>query len=181
VSLVTGDFNADGYTDLAIGVLSTVDGQPEAGAVAVLYGSSAGLTSSGNQLWSQDSPGIRNWSESHDDFGWSLAAGDFNGDGFTDLAVGVRREQIGPAVNAGAVNVIYGSSKGLTATGNQFWSQDSRVSSTRRRATTSSAVPSPREISTATGTRTWRSAFRTRTTTTFATAESTSSTAPPRD
>jgi FG-GAP repeat protein len=52
---------------------------------------------------------------------------DFNGDGFADLAVGVPGEDDG----AGGVNVIYGSKfviiegGGLTATGDQFWNQDS--------------------------------------------------------
>ncbi len=43
---------------------------------------------------------------------------DFNGDGFADLAVGAPLED-GAATDAGAVNVLYGSARGLTATGNQ--------------------------------------------------------------
>ena len=50
--------------------------------------------------------------------------GDFNGDGFDDLAIGVPGEDVGAAGNAGAVNVIYGSKKGLRAKGDQFWHQD---------------------------------------------------------
>src|SRR5262245_34372685 len=49
---------------------------------------------------------------------------DFNGDGFSDLAIGVPGENN----SAGAVNVIYGSAAGLSANGpvvNQLWSQDS--------------------------------------------------------
>ena len=46
--------------------------------------------------------------------------GDFNGDGFDDLAIGVPHEDIvtpeGTILDAGAVNVIYGSSNGLSAT-----------------------------------------------------------------
>jgi hypothetical protein len=42
--------------------------------------------------------------------------GDFNGDGFADLAIGVPEEDTGGAEDAGAVNVIYGSASGLTAT-----------------------------------------------------------------
>lgn len=46
--------------------------------------------------------------------------GDFNGDGFDDLAIGVRGEDVvmaaGTIESAGAVNVIYGSSNGLSAT-----------------------------------------------------------------
>ena len=42
-----------------------------------------------------------------------------------DAAVGVPWESIGTVAEAGAVNVILGSATGLTATGNQFWSQNS--------------------------------------------------------
>ncbi len=50
--------------------------------------------------------------------------GDFNGDGFPDLAVGAPGEDVGSATDAGAVNVIYGSGGGLTATGNQVLTQN---------------------------------------------------------
>ena len=44
-----------------------------------------------------------------------IAKGDFNGDGFADLAVGVPGEDTPNDVsNSGAVNVIYGSGGGLT-------------------------------------------------------------------
>lgn len=46
--------------------------------------------------------------------------GDFNGDGFDDLAIGVPFEDViteaGTLETAGAVNIIYGSSTGLSAT-----------------------------------------------------------------
>jgi hypothetical protein len=63
--------------------------------------------------------------EAGDLFGHSLAAGDFDGDGFDDLAVGVRSEDLGAFLHAGAINVIYGTAGRLTDSGNQFWNQDS--------------------------------------------------------
>ena len=49
---------------------------------------------------------------------------DFDGDGYADLAVGVPGEDVGAAGrHAGAVNVLYGSPTGLTAVGDQLWSQ----------------------------------------------------------
>jgi disulfide bond formation protein DsbB len=127
-ALASGDFNGDGRDDLAVGVFFEDAGASEianAGVVNVLYGSATGLTASGNQEWYQDSPGILDESEAGDLFGMVLAAGDFNGDGRDDLAVGVPSEHLGSVVYAGAVNVLYGSDTGLTATGNQFWTQDS--------------------------------------------------------
>src|SRR6266508_5617703 len=40
---------------------------------------------------------------------------DFNGDGFSDLAVGVPNEDLGPIADAGAVNVLFGTPSGLQA------------------------------------------------------------------
>jgi hypothetical protein len=123
--LVSGDFNADGFTDLAVGApFEDVGTIGSAGAVNVLYGTANGL-SARDQLFTQDSPNVLDQSEASDLFGASLAAGDINGDGFTDLAIGVRQEKVGAAGSAGAVNVLYGSAVGLTTAGNQFWTQDS--------------------------------------------------------
>ena len=44
--------------------------------------------------------------ESSDGFGSALATGDFNNDGYSDLAVGVPREDLGTIANAGSVNVL---------------------------------------------------------------------------
>ncbi|HEV2929090.1 MAG TPA: FG-GAP repeat protein, partial [Propionibacteriaceae bacterium] len=117
-ALASGDYNGDGRADLAIGAPGE---NASSGVVHVLYGSAAGLTATGSQLWSQDSPGIGGTAEANDQFGDALAAGDFAGDGRTDLAVGA----FGENDFAGVVNVLYGSAAGLTATGSQLWSQDS--------------------------------------------------------
>jgi hypothetical protein len=117
-ALAAGDFNGDGRADLAIGAAGENN---FTGVVHVLYGSASGLTASGSQLWSQDSPGIAGLAEFFDDFGAALAAGDFNGDGRADLAIGARGEND----IRGVVHVLYGSPSGLTATGSQLWSQNS--------------------------------------------------------
>jgi hypothetical protein len=54
-----------------------------------------------------------------------LAAGDFNNDGFADLAAGAAGEAVGSAQGAGAVSVLPGSAGGLTATGGQLFTQNS--------------------------------------------------------
>src|SRR5207247_2039833 len=121
------DFNGDGFEDLAISAFAEDVGTiVDAGAVQVMYGSAAGLSATGNQFWTQDSPGILDQAETQDLFGRSLGTGDFNGDGFTDLAIGAPHEALANVGNiAGAVNVLYGSAAGLTDVGNQFWTQDS--------------------------------------------------------
>ncbi len=123
--IACGDYNDDGFHDLAIGApLEDVGAIVDAGAVNVLYGSSAGLTAAGDQLWHQDTPGVLGMAEAEDNFSSSLASGDYDGDGFDDLAIGAPAEDVGALVDAGAVNVLYGSSAGLTAGGDQLWHQD---------------------------------------------------------
>lgn len=126
-ALAAGDFDNDGFADLAIGVPSETIGATDErhqGAVNVLYGSSSGLTGTDDEFWHQDVSGIESGAEENDQFGLALAAGDFDNDGRSDLAVGVPNEDVNGKSDMGAVNVIYGSSSGLTATGDQFWTQD---------------------------------------------------------
>jgi FG-GAP repeat protein len=129
LSLAAANFGRQGLVaDLAI-ASRPADG---AGAVTVLYGRIDGLSSGGAQEWSQDTPGIADKAESDDRFGESLAAADFGGSGEADLAIGVLAEDlevggIPMAYDVGAVNVIYGSSTGLSAAGSQFWWQRNRT------------------------------------------------------
>ena len=96
------------------------------GAINILYGADTGLVGRG-QVLVQGSPGVADTAESDDSFGGTLAASnDFNGDELSDLAIGAAREDVGTTVNAGAVNVLYGSTTGFPpATGGQFFTQDS--------------------------------------------------------
>jgi FG-GAP repeat len=120
------DFNNDGFADLAVGVSrESVGSIPGAGAVNVLYGTAAGLTGSGSQLFTQNSPGVGSTAEEFDFFGDALAAGDLDNDGFADLAIGVPGESVGSIFDAGAVNVLYGSAAGLTGSGSQLFTQNS--------------------------------------------------------
>jgi hypothetical protein len=68
--LAAGDFNNNGIADLAAAAPSERVGTVfEAGAVSVLYGSGGGLTSTGGQLFTQNSPGVPGGAESLDRFG----------------------------------------------------------------------------------------------------------------
>jgi hypothetical protein len=130
-SVITGDFNHDGYDDLCIGVPNASGNALEFGAVNCLYGSATGIQATGSgapddQVWDQDTDGVIGTTEDGDHFGWALGSGDFNGDGFLDLAIGVPNENS----FAGGINVLYGFASGLTAGNslflpNQFWRQAS--------------------------------------------------------
>lgn len=119
-SLAAGDFDGNGSDDLAIGVpFENLGANSDAGAVHVIYSSGlvgVGLDAFGpvpSELWHQNIAGIPEVNEPFDWFGYSLAAGDFNGDGFADLAIGSPNEDVGAITDAGYVTVIYGAGPGF--------------------------------------------------------------------
>jgi FG-GAP repeat len=122
---VQADFNNDGADDIAVGVPGESVGAVEsAGAVNVLFGSGGGLSGAGSQLFHQDVAGIGSTAQQNDSFGGALAVGDFNGDDFDDLAVGVPGESVGTVEAAGAVNILFGGAGGLSGAGSQLFTQD---------------------------------------------------------
>lgn len=123
-SVATGDFNGDGFDDLAGGVPGRDAGEAlEAGAVVVASGSARGITTTGSRQFVPGSGRLTGNAEAGDLFGAAVAAGDFNGDGYDDLAVGAPREDTEGGADTGAVLVIPGSPDGLRATrSRQRWS-----------------------------------------------------------
>jgi hypothetical protein len=113
-ALAVGDFNHDGFDDLAAGAYKDNNG---AGSVGIVYGGSNGLTVANGAWINQDTGAVPGGTEAGDGFAFSLAAGDFNRDGYADLAVGVPFEDVGTIVDAGAVDVLLGSASGITTTG----------------------------------------------------------------
>jgi FG-GAP repeat len=111
-ALTTGDFNADGRDDLAIGVpgedLNTMPASVGLGegAVHVLYGPSLGEH---GEMWSGENRRLPGDAGRYDHFGAALTAADLDGDGVVDLAVG--------APGRGAVQVLRGARGGLSGTG----------------------------------------------------------------
>jgi FG-GAP-like repeat/FG-GAP repeat len=124
VSVAVGDFNGDGYADLAIGLPGVnTFGTPRrtgVGAVVVVYGGPSGLTMQGHQVWTQASPGIAGAPDEGNLFGSSVAAPDLNGDGRSDLVIGIPGvASIDTSSTPGALEVLRGTSHGLTATGSE--------------------------------------------------------------
>ena len=130
-ALAAGDFDGDGFDDLAIGAeLAPVDGHDSAGLVLVVPGSATGIDKTRFRIWTRDTPGVRQKigdpvNGTAECFGWSLAAGNFDGDRFDDLAISVFHNAK-DASGAGGVHVLYGSKKGLSAKHDQFFTQDTK-------------------------------------------------------
>ncbi|MFH9069522.1 FG-GAP repeat protein [Streptomyces alboflavus] len=106
------DFNHDGRADVATSTSGTyVGGKAAAGAVTVTYGKEGGVGRS--VAYTQNSTGVPGSAEKGDGFGADLAYGDFDDDGYDDLAVGVPGEDVGGDKDGGSVQVLWGSPSGL--------------------------------------------------------------------
>lgn len=114
-SRLQGDFNGDGYRDLVIAApIGKISGREGAGYVTVVYGTKSGLDKSKHKVISQATTGIPGTPEAGDYFGDRLTTGDLDGDGYTDLVVGVHSERIGSTDSFGVLTVIWGGVTGLT-------------------------------------------------------------------
>jgi hypothetical protein len=105
-------------------------GPDDAGAIFYIKGSSAGLTSSGSRLLSQDTTApeggddysANGSSVKSDEFGEALAAGDFNADGETDLVVGIPLKDRDDQPDCGAIQIVSGSTVyGFTLATDEEW------------------------------------------------------------
>jgi hypothetical protein len=112
------DFDGDGKGDVATSAaLATVAGQPRSGQVVVLHGTSTGVSGARRTVIGQNSAGVTGTPERFDGFGSALAHGDFDDDGYDDLAVGTPWEGVSGDAEAGMVTLLWGSPAGLTGKG----------------------------------------------------------------
>jgi len=114
-ALAAGDFDGDGFADLAV---ASPGLNTNAGGIRIAYGSASGLADPGSVI-DQDTPGVEGVREAHDLFGYSLAAGDFDGNGGDDLAVGVVNEN-----QVGSVQVLFSTPSGIDPALDLLLSQD---------------------------------------------------------
>ncbi len=113
-ALAAGDFNADGFADLAVGFGKNYPGKLWSGGVSVLNGSPTGLDPATTLDLASDIEGLLPAPAAYQQFGVALAAADLNGDGYADLAIG--EPGLGSSTvgyGEGAVAVLYGSAMGL--------------------------------------------------------------------
>ncbi|MFI5856359.1 S1 family peptidase [Streptomyces parvulus] len=103
------DFNGDAVEDIAVGdPMATVGGETTAGLVRVVHGGGKG-----NAEITQDLDWVPGGAEAGDHFGNHLATVDYNEDGYTDLVVTASEENVGSAVDAGFVDILFGGKNGL--------------------------------------------------------------------
>jgi len=102
-----GDVNGDGYSDVLVAAYFYDGPDPNEGRAYVFHGSPAGLAA--EPAWIGES------GQAFGEFGDRLAAGDVNGDGYTDIIVGAH-EYDNPEVDEGILYVFHGSATGVETT-----------------------------------------------------------------
>ncbi|MFF0401000.1 FG-GAP-like repeat-containing protein [Streptomyces sp. NPDC005248] len=113
-SRTVGDFNADRYADLAVGVPDgAVGGKARAGYVNIVWGGPKGIGAYGSIRISQATAEVPGTPEPGDRFGASVALVDTSGDGVAELLVGAPGEDVtGRGTDAGSVTAVGGAKGG---------------------------------------------------------------------
>ncbi|MFE0920816.1 FG-GAP-like repeat-containing protein [Streptomyces nigra] len=127
-AVASGDVDGNGYDDLVIGQPYVAEsGAATGGQVTMLFGTSAGFTTTGMKVIHQNTASVPGSNEAGDAFGGSVSVGDQNADGYADALVGLPGEDIsrdGNRSNAGMSVLLKGTASGLTGAGSIAFSQD---------------------------------------------------------
>lgn len=116
MALASGDVNGDGCDDLAVGAPgTTVDGHPNAGAALVVFGHDGRLSASEHQVEVRIGAGLPGKPRRGNRAGMSVAVGDVDCNGRADLVVGAPNRDRAGVKNSGAVYVVPGRKRGLSA------------------------------------------------------------------
>jgi hypothetical protein len=106
---VVGDVNGDGFDDLLVGAPFA---HPAAGTgeAYIIFGKAGGFSATVDVSALDGTSGFTIRSTiSQSNFGGAVgAAGDLNGDGFADIAIGAGGENVGANSGAGAVYIVFG-------------------------------------------------------------------------
>ncbi len=110
-AMAVGDFNGDGFDDLAVGLPDNDDGLVvDAGGVWIYDGFNGGIQLAPSLMIAQaDVGGV---AEQYDNFGFTLATGDFDNNGYDDLAI----TAIGEDNDFGHVTIVYSAGAGGLST-----------------------------------------------------------------
>ena len=114
-----GDFNGDGLSDVIVGAENASPlGRSQAGSSYVIYGQQGGYLYPIDLGSLNANEGvIIEGAATNDTSGSVSSAGDFNGDGLSDVIVGAREASPLARTQAGASYVIYGSNNTIKSVG----------------------------------------------------------------
>ena len=112
-SISSGDVNGDGYNDIIIGAPGADPNGYNSGSTYVVFGKESGFSRAidlseidGNDGFRIDGENTRDWS------GWSVSAGDVNGDGYDDITIGASHAR----GYSGSTYVVFGKASDFGTT-----------------------------------------------------------------